>query len=74
MTPRPKYLGWHLLGINRRHTGPSRWRAVGEIAAFVLGGLIFAALIYAFTIAVMFAGSVVTGGTSNVQRPTSNVQ
>ena len=61
----PSLIGWHLLGINRRHTGPSRWRAMGEIVAFVLGGFVFAALLYAFALAVMFAGSLVEPVTSH---------
>ena len=53
------------LNPSRRRTGPSRWQDVREIVAFLLGGFIFAAVLYGIALATMSVGSLAEPVTSH---------
>ena len=57
---RASLLGWHLLGINRRCTRPSRWREIASVVGFICSGLVFAAALWAFIVALLALGSILT--------------
>lgn len=57
---KPSLLAHYLGGLNRRSTGPSRWRGVGEILAFILGGFLFAALLYFTALGCLLLASLLT--------------